>query len=1188
MELADIIQYTHKIKKIKITNENKQSMFSFVIIKITLPSRDDETVRFSLEPDKDFLEHQSIYYKEKINIFLNNSFDDGLQNWHTDANNYWTISEDGLDGNAAKYPQKSLRATLYQNINLDNIKSISFYVKSTANTEISLLLDNVNLVEENQITVLDDDEWTRLEYNVMEYSGVHQIKFLSIPKYGELLLDDFQCELIKDKEVFVTSTNDYYCRIPNKLNDVSYIYAHFLPKDLYTYENEVMDFVSFYDFKDIFENASISKNRYENSIDDKGRLVVQSTDSQSVDGYHNPNYKQYTDIDNYKNKTKQGQFPLSSKYRSNQDWEVPNLSDPYPKWTNNTDAPEWEVRIPFEDISGPINVFLNYEYLPTSREYHQHYYGFEGEKTERKTINVFEGTNINTIDGKFGSKNNYRIINYNNPYDDRHSFYVPHENTIPINLDENEINISRNSQRELTCKWEKNWCYDYYIFTPLQTTNNDEKYCYKSITLKSGKYYSLRYYIYIPSYISIEDDKGYISVVVDGIEYKIDSRFIRKDKELRDQWIYHEVPFLAGSQNIIKFVGPQKLVNNNQIFFINLELQEMVEYSPTIQYNETGVRVVEQNQSTFKSIAEYTENTILVTSENNIIQKDQENIFRAKIRDESNIPISNQEIKFWNDWDDDSIFNVNITPGDAIGYGDDFSSTLQVEKSIIQTLDPNNFYATIKDKNNIPIEDVEVYFYHTDEIIEKKETKLPIPYSDIVINSEDEKYVYYDPKTTNLYCVHPTYTDDETHIMRYDSETNDLYVIKNDEDISFSFSNDTLYGAFQQKLTGVYGPNNIFVFKFMDTEGHAIEDGTVEIGIFMSPDEYDTDIGYAAVKVTQYPAKVTGTMYFNVDLTHLEKNSTDPDNKYYIRLKYKNPCRIFDKIVFKPLYVYDETITIECVQINDSSTNKSGQSIISNGYYIDDIDQFPLKISACIKDQKGALKENGYCELSIDDELNQSTIVDKKHIINDNLIDEYGHVDFYLDFDDLKVGHQTIKIEYYREYYNALGFIYFDLELKEIDLKPAVPIDVKILKKGETHNINNNYYMIQPDDCVLSTITTNNHSKFRIEVYCDDQLIKKKNVYNATDSTIDFLNTTYGNWKSHKFTIKTGNMQDANGNDIDDLYRDYVRSFVIAYPLQLSVNKEITQTSDTMVCTAKLNNSNPLENINKVVKFFKL
>ena len=65
-------------------------------------------------------------------------------------------------------------------------------------------------------------------------------------------------------------------------------------------------------------------------------------------------------------------------------------------------------------------------------------------------------------------------------------------------------------------------------------------------------------------------------------------------------------------------------------------------------------------------------------------------------------------------------------------------------------------------------------------------------------------------------------------------------------------------------------------------------------------------------------------------------------------------------------------------------------------------------------------------------------------------------------------------------------------------------------------------------------------------------------------------------------------MQDANGNDIDDLYRDYVRSFVIAYPLQLSVNKEITQTSDTMVCTAKLNNSNPLENINKVVKFFKL
>ena len=59
MELIDVIQYAHKIKKIKITNKNKQSKFSYVIIKITLPTRDDEIIRFSLNPNDSFLEHQT-------------------------------------------------------------------------------------------------------------------------------------------------------------------------------------------------------------------------------------------------------------------------------------------------------------------------------------------------------------------------------------------------------------------------------------------------------------------------------------------------------------------------------------------------------------------------------------------------------------------------------------------------------------------------------------------------------------------------------------------------------------------------------------------------------------------------------------------------------------------------------------------------------------------------------------------------------------------------------------------------------------------------------------------------------------------------------------------------------------------------------------------------------------------------
>ena len=32
----------------------------------------------------------------------------------------------------------------------------------------------------------------------------------------------------------------------------------------------------------------------------------------------------------------------------------------------------------------PINVHINYQYLPTSTEYHQHYYGFEAKNTKNE------------------------------------------------------------------------------------------------------------------------------------------------------------------------------------------------------------------------------------------------------------------------------------------------------------------------------------------------------------------------------------------------------------------------------------------------------------------------------------------------------------------------------------------------------------------------------------------------------------------------------------------------------------------------------------------------------------------------------------------------------------------------------------------------------------------------------------
>ena len=116
----------------------------------------------------------------------------------------------------------------------------------------------------------------------------------------------------------------------------------------------------------------------------------------------------------------------------------------------------------------PINVFLNYNYLPTTTEYHQHYFGFEGKHyqdnnpskphlTLNSDLNIFEGTNINTINN-FGNNNNYRIINVGNPFDDTYSMFVDHEHIIQLDL---------NNAIYTNCQLKYNKCEKYWTYTPL-------------------------------------------------------------------------------------------------------------------------------------------------------------------------------------------------------------------------------------------------------------------------------------------------------------------------------------------------------------------------------------------------------------------------------------------------------------------------------------------------------------------------------------------------------------------------------------------------------------------------------------------------------------------------------------------------------------------------------------------------
>lgn len=71
MEFSELIKCNHRVKKIKVTNENKHSLFNSVILKINLNNdiNDDETVMFSSEPNDNFLHYQRMDY----DFFLHNT-----------------------------------------------------------------------------------------------------------------------------------------------------------------------------------------------------------------------------------------------------------------------------------------------------------------------------------------------------------------------------------------------------------------------------------------------------------------------------------------------------------------------------------------------------------------------------------------------------------------------------------------------------------------------------------------------------------------------------------------------------------------------------------------------------------------------------------------------------------------------------------------------------------------------------------------------------------------------------------------------------------------------------------------------------------------------------------------------------------------------------------------------------------
>lgn len=533
--------------------------------------------------------------------------------------------------------------------------------------------------------------------------------------------------------------DDFFIRVPNNLvasdgkPTITTIYAHFFDKELYQYKEEHKQIFSEFDFSQLQTTKS---NGYRLITDtDNKTAKVQSILANSIDGYKNPNYKQYADADD--EKLTQGYFPITSKYRSKYlhpstgfyesakyYWNAPYLLNQGTNmWTASILGPGvsnqyWMAKIKREDLSPlisdgventhedtPLNVFLNYNYLPTSTEYHEHLFGFEDTlEDNNKYYNILEGENLDVVSDAFGSHNNYRIIQLSNPFNDKYSMSVNKKNIIGIDL---------NTMQPHNCTFNYNQCYGYYTY---KATNN-ASYCSKVIQLKEGTTYTLKYYIYIPDTMS-DTDEAYMRVN----DVKLHPTFRQQDKLLREQWIYHEIPFISEGTDVIYIIGPQQIQEDNVCYLINVSIEEMIEYSPTIKYNQKGIQLIEGDTYTSRPISgtdtyndtlnthskQWTPQTLpLIRKRVYFLFNRNKNIYYDKL---------NKILYYIHDTDDDD-FNIQYdkSTGDlSITEDEEISLYIDNEKNIIAEYDTdliftksigNHFEVFLRDINDNSVND---------------------------------------------------------------------------------------------------------------------------------------------------------------------------------------------------------------------------------------------------------------------------------------------------------------------------------------------------------------------------------------------------------------------------------------------------------------------------------------------------
>lgn len=1034
--------------------------------------------------------------------------------------------------------------------------------------------------------------------------------------------------------------NNFFILIPNNLKQNTFIYGHIIPRDIYEYE-EVQQIFSTYQFNELFNHLEDSHgkqkyvscqpnqfdgtdykiisdvNGYDYDIDEKGRLIVQSKLKNSVsqnldvlESESDPNYKNYVTTDNGQNQTEKGRFPLLSRFQDYQTDEAPMLNNFNPEWKTiqREDIQKFEVKIGKEGLSPlitngveinngtalkqfPINVYLDYEYLPSSREYHQHFYGFEGDTGEKvacneddsnlesKTITVFESDNVHLLKGFDKEHYNYRIINWGDPYNNKDAMYVPHGREIKI-----DFSAEWNG---LEADFKKNICHNYYAYT----SNGINNYLKKKIpNLKKDQIYSLKFFMFLPSYIKYGEEDCSVQVETYEVEdltnidpestdflntttkdnpdiYKINNKFLKKDKSLLDEWIYHEIPFIASNNNSIKIIGPQYCEVGEEIFFADMVIQEMPNYTPTLKYSDRGIHIVDTDSDgnthyTFKSISEEKDansNPFLEEKQYIPSLRDLPTPFTdivVSVKQDTDVvfdKMSQQVYYIYQGDTPDTDFYINSNASLAPPY---FINDIKYEHDdlivVRKSFDElwGNYYVYKITYNNANYDD-DTLINGGDFIVHRKIFNNPNQYSELFTNIDYQYNEYNEINKVELtredlirngqnaldfkfYKQEYEYEEDGVTIksvsscneVTFDAEhlnynyieivdntTASLIMVEGDSpntDLGFAKANVTnncifeegaFYGFFSDYLEASYGPGNYITLYLTDRNGNPINEGTVDITLLKNKNDEEAEWvdGQTETFITK-KVKNGVVKWGGVDFTNLKPNVRCEEDRcpctlyeetnnnfnfsygshiYFLKITYKNECAYKNKEIYKRLVVGESNLAIKAYVNeepncpNDNSTNLKEKEIIG--------DDFPIKISAYIYDKRlgnvcEPIGDQGWCELSINDKKNQSSLVD--------LYREGSRCDFYLNQDDVKCNESNvIKIEYFKEKYNKpLCFTYFTLNVKSCeDLKHCVPMVIKTLKQGSVSIMESSLHCCY-DDYIMHYIEIGNESEYSVKI----------------------------------------------------------------------------------------------------------